>query len=81
MESSRRDLLNDMAKHRPILKIAKIRTTPPFFKIDLCSATSIESFRRDLLNYMAEHWPIITNNRNTYHPRFISMPKTGIITL
>jgi len=26
MESSRRDLFNDMAEHRPILK--KIRTTP-----------------------------------------------------
>jgi len=39
MESSCRDLSNDMAEHRSAGKIAKIRTTPLFFKIDLCSAT------------------------------------------
>jgi len=48
MESSRRDLLNDMAEHRLILKNHKIRTTPLFSEIDLCSATSMESSRRDL---------------------------------
>jgi len=30
MESSRRDLSNDMAEHRPILKIPKIRTKSHF---------------------------------------------------
>jgi len=38
----------------------------------------MESFRRDLLNDMAEHIPILKNNQNTYHPRFIFAPKTGI---
>ena len=48
-------------------KITKIRTTPLFFDIDLCSATSIESSRRDLLNDMTEHRPILKNNQNTYY--------------
>jgi len=48
-------------------KITKIRSTPLFFKIDLCSATSTESSRRDLLNDMAEHRPILKNNQNTLY--------------
>ena len=118
MESSRQDLLNDMAEHMPILKynqnthyslifqdkpmfsningklsprpfewygwtwvypekITKIRISPLFFKIGLCSAASIGSSRRDLLNDMAEHRFILKNSQNTYYPRF-STPKTGI---
>jgi len=61
MESSRRDLFNDMAEHRSILKKNKIRIFPIFFMIDLRSATSMESSRRDLLNDMAEHMPILKN--------------------
>jgi len=38
-----------------------------FFKIDLCSATSIESSRQDLSNYVAEHGPILKNNQNTHY--------------
>jgi len=33
-----------------------------FFKIDICSVTSMESSRRDLLNDMAERVPILKNN-------------------
>jgi len=55
MESSLRDLLNDVAEHRSTLKITKIRITPLYFKIGLSSAPSMESSRRDLLNDMAEH--------------------------
>jgi len=47
--------------------ITKIRTTPLFFKIDLCSATSMESSRRDLLNDMAEHRPILKHDKNTHY--------------
>ena len=47
-------------------KITKIRSTPLFFKIELCSATSMESSRRDLFNNMAEHRPIFKNNQNTH---------------
>ena len=36
-----------------------------FFKIDLCSTTSMESSRRDLLNDMAEHKSILKNNQNS----------------
>ena len=31
-------------------KITKIRTIPLFFKVDLCSVTSMESFRREIQN-------------------------------
>jgi len=48
MESSRRDLLNYMAEHRPILKNKQNTHYPLLFRIDLCSATSMESSRRDL---------------------------------
>ena len=78
MESSRRDLLNDVAEHRSILKIGKIRTSPLLFEIDLCSATSMESSRRDLFNDMTEHGYTVKNNQNTYHPSFSFTPKTGI---
>ena len=37
-----------------------------FFKIALCSATSMESSRRDLFNDVAEHKPILKNNQNTH---------------
>ena len=60
-------------------KITKIRITPLFFKIDLCSATSMESSRRDLLNDMAEHRPISKNNQNMNHLRFGFTPKAVII--
>jgi len=66
-----------MAKRKPILKITKIRITPLFFKVDLCSATSMESSRRDLLNDMSEYRPILKNSQNTYHPRFGFTSKTG----
>jgi len=56
-----------------------------FFKIDLCSATSMESSRQDLLNDMAEQRSILKTNQNTYYPRFsftpktcVSFPKTGV---
>jgi len=49
-----------------------------FFKIGLCSSTSMESSRRDLSNDVAEHGPILKNNQNTYHSRFGFTPKTGI---
>jgi len=49
-------------------KIIKIRTTPFIFKIDLCSATSMESSHRDLLNDI----------QNTRYPRFSFTPKTGV---
>ena len=56
MESSRRDHFDDMAEHRSIWENNQysIRNTPLFFKIDLCSATSMESSRQDLLNGVAE---------------------------
>jgi len=59
-------------------KITIIRTTPLFFKIDVCSATSMESSRRDLLNDVAEHRSILKNKRNSYYPRFSFTPKTGV---
>ena len=44
-------------------KIIKIQPTSLFFKIDLCSATSIESSRQVLSNDMAKHWSILKNNQ------------------
>jgi len=41
-----------------------------FFKIDLCSATSIGSSRQDLLNDVAENRFILKNNQNTHNARF-----------
>jgi len=76
MESSRRDLLNDMAERSSILK--NNQNTHFSLKVALCSATSMESSRWDLLNEMAEHRPILENNQNTYHPRLDIAPKTGI---
>jgi len=49
-----------------------------FFKIDLCSAISMEISCRDLFNDMAEHTAILKKFQNTYHPRFSFIPKTGI---
>jgi len=55
MESSCRDLFNDIAEHRPISwKIAEIHTSTIFFKIDQCWASSMESSCRDLFSDMAE---------------------------
>ena len=65
MESSRRDLLNDMAEHRSILENNQ-NTTPLFFQIDLYLATSMQSSHRDLSNDVAEHRPILENNLKTY---------------
>jgi len=68
MESSHRDLLNDMAEHRPILKnnqntlYSLIFQNKPIF-----SHINMESTRRDLLNDMAEHRPILKNNQNTLY--------------
>ena len=59
MESSRRDLLNDMAEHRPILKNDQNTPYSLSFRDDLCSAASMESSRRDVLNDVAEHRPIL----------------------
>jgi len=67
MESSRRELLNDMAEQGLSWKITKIRNTPLFLKIDLFSATSMESSRRDRSNDMAEHRPILKNNQETHY--------------
>ena len=50
-------------------KITKIRTTTSFFKVDLCSATSMESSRRHLLNGMAEHRSILK-----IIPNYVSPP-------
>jgi len=58
--------------------MTKIRTSPLFLKIGLCSASSMESSRRDLLINMTEHKPILKNNQNTFRPRFGFTPKTGI---
>jgi len=58
------------------LRITKIRTSPLFFKIDPCSATSMESSRRNHFNYMAEYSPTLKNNQNVYYHRFIFTPKT-----
>ena len=77
MESSRRDLLNNMAEHRNI-SITKMRTTPLFFKIDLCLAASMGSSRRDLLNDVAEHRSILKNYQSTRCTRFSFTPITGI---
>jgi len=60
-----------------VLKVTKIRSTPSFFKIELCSTTSMESSRREFLNDMAERRPILKNNQITY-PRLGFTPKTGI---
>jgi len=64
MESSRRDLLNDMAEHRSILKTNQ---NTHFSIIFQCLATSIESSRRDLLNDTAEHRPILKTNHKTHY--------------
>jgi len=72
LKGSRRYLLNDVAE---LLKITKIRTTPLFFQVDLCLATSMESSRRDLLNDMADHTRILKNNQNMYKPVLVSLPK------
>jgi len=67
MESSRRDFSNDMAEHRPIMKNNQnTHCSLIYFKIELCSTTSMESSRRDLSNDMAEHRPILKNNQNTH---------------
>ena len=67
MESSGRDLLNDMTEHWLILKNNQnTYYSHFFFKLDLCSAISMESSHRDLLNDMAEHGPIL-NNQNTHY--------------
>jgi len=67
MESSRRGLLNDMAKHWSIVKNNEntYSTTSLFFKIDLCSATSMESSRQGLLNDMPDRRSILENNEIT----------------
>ena len=62
MESSRRDLLNDMAEHRSILKTNQ---NTHFSIIFQCLAISIESSRRDLLNDMARPILKITKIRTT----------------
>ena len=41
-----------------------------FFKIDLCSTTSMESSRWDLMNAMAEHRSILKNYHSMSHPCF-----------
>jgi len=38
----------------------------------------MERSRRDLSNDMAEHRSFLTNNQNTYSPRFSFTPKTGV---
>jgi len=67
-----------MTEHRSILEIYKNTHYSFIFKIDLCSATSMESSRRDLLNDMAKHTSTLKNNQHTYYPRFSFTPKTGI---
>jgi len=55
MESSRWDLLNDMAEHRSVLKNNENTNFSLVFQDkSLCSATSEESSRQDLLNDMPE---------------------------
>jgi len=62
MESSRRDLLNDMAEHRPILKYNQNTNYSLVFQDrPMFSQSSL----RDLSNDMAEHSPILKNNQNT----------------
>ena len=57
--------------------MTKIRTTPLFSRVYLCSATSMESFRRDLLHDVAEHEYILETDQNTYStaPVLVSYPK------
>jgi len=76
MKSSHRDHWNDISERRS-WKITENRTTPLFFKIDLCSATSMESSRRDQLNDMAEHRSILKNNRKKRtFPLFFKIDQT-----
>ena len=65
MESSRRDLLNDMAEHRSISENNQNTQYSFFFKIELCSAILMESTQRDLLNDTAEYRSTLKNNQNT----------------
>jgi len=75
MESSRQDLLNDMAERGSIFKNNQ-NTNPLFFETKLCSATSMESTRQDLLNDMAERRSILKINKIRI-ARFIFPPKQG----
>jgi len=56
----------------------KIHTTPLFFKIDLCSATSMESSRHDLSNDVAEHRPGLKYIQITHCYCVIFTPKAGM---
>jgi len=51
-----------------------------FFKIDLCSATSMESSPRDLSNDVAERGSILNNNQNTHYSLiFLGRPMLSYI--
>ena len=47
-----------------------------FFKVDLCSATSLKRSRRELSIDVADHGSTLKNNQNKYYPCFIFTPKT-----
>jgi len=77
MESSRRDLSNDMAEHMPILKTNQNTYLSFIFQDRPMFSLINGSSRRDLSSDMAEHRPILKNNQNTYYPGFSFTPKTG----
>jgi len=49
-----------------------------FFKIGLCSATSLKRSRRELSIDVAEHGSMLKNYQNTHYPCFSFIPKTGM---
>jgi len=88
METSHRDLSNDMAERKSILKNIQNTRYSLIFKIAPCSATLIKISRWDLSNGTAEPRPILKNYQNTYYPCFslsprkgIAFPKTGVMFL
>jgi len=77
MEPSRRDLSNDMAEHKSILKNYQNAHLSIIFQ-DRPMLSHIDgklSPRRDLLNDAAEHRSILKNNQNTHGPVLVSHPK------
>jgi len=72
MESSRRELLNDVAEHRPILKNNQNTYHTRF---GFTPETGTASPKRRFYFYFDES--NFQNDRNTYYPRFIFLSETG----
>ena len=77
MKRSHRDLLNDMAEHRPILKNNQTMHYSLIFQ-DRAMFSHTNGKLSPRPNDWAEHRPILKNQLNTYYPRFSFIPKTGI---